>query len=103
MYGIYGRTTTIDIFPPLGLFEYISAVGIALSSVIGIGGIMSYVSGLKWSGFGFAFLILALSFQYYFLINAFWTAADIQYTTQTATGGDREEQLYGNDFLIYVS
>jgi hypothetical protein len=47
---------------------------------------MSYVTGLKWSGFGFAFLILAMSFQYYFLINAFWTKSDVQATTTSATG-----------------
>jgi hypothetical protein len=92
MYAIYAHTTSIDNFTSSGLFQYMSAVGIALASVIGVGGIMSYVSGLKWSGFGFAFLILALSFQYYFLINAFWTNADIQYTTQTATGGNIGEQ-----------
>jgi hypothetical protein len=63
-------------------------VGIALSTVIGLGGIMSFVSGLKWSGFGFAFLILAMSFQYYFLISAFWTKSDVQKTTTSATGAN---------------
>jgi hypothetical protein len=57
-----------------------SALGIALASIIGLGGIMSYVGGLKWSGFGFAFLIVAMCFQYYFLVNGFWTKADIQDT-----------------------
>lgn len=63
-----------------------AAVGIAIAAAIGLGGIMSFVAGLKWSGYGFAFLILAMSFQYYFLINAFWTKADIQATTISAWG-----------------
>lgn len=41
---------------------------------------MTYVTGLKWSGIGFALLILSMSFQWYFLINAFWTKADVQDT-----------------------
>lgn len=65
---------------------------------------MTYVTGLKWSGFGFALLITALCYQYYFLINAFWTKTDIQNTRMDVneqwTGN---EQYYGDDFLIYVS
>ena len=80
-----------------------SAVGIAISTIIGIGGIMSYVTGLKWSGFGFALLITALSYQYYFLINAFWTKADIQNTTTDVAGNPQPHQYYGDDFLIWVS
>jgi hypothetical protein len=80
MFGIYAHSTSYNIYQSNGLFEYMAAVSVALITIIGVGGIMSYVSGLKWSGFGFAFLILVLSFQYFFLINAFWNKADIQYT-----------------------
>ena len=103
MYGVYGHTSSADIYNSGGVFAYVSAVGIALASVIGLGGIMSYVSGLKWSGFGFAFLILAMAYQYYFLINAFWTKAGVQNTKQSPTGTIVAGQKYGEDFIMYVS
>ena len=103
MYGVYGRTVASDIFTTFGLFQYIAPVGIAIATVIGLGCIMSFVSGLKWSGIGFAFLILALCYQYYFLINAFWTKADIQNTTQNYNGTTGPYQDYGDKFLIYLS
>lgn len=68
-----------------------------------MGGIMSYVTGLKWSGFGFALLIVVLSYQYYFLINAFWTKADVQDTFVDVKGNAQPHQYYGDDFLIWVS
>lgn len=58
---------------------------------------MTYVTGLKWSGFGFALLITVLCYQYYFLINAFWTKADIQ------TNNGVPLQYYGEKFNIYLS
>lgn len=104
MYGVYAHTTAYSIFNTNGLSEYVAAVGIAIATIIGMGGIMSYVAGLKWSGFGFALLITALCYQYYFLASAFWTKTDIQRTsfdtTNTQTGS---EQYYGDDFLIWVS
>lgn len=104
MYGVYAHTTSINIVTTNGLAEYTAAVGIAIATVIGLGGIMSYVSGLKWSGFGFALLITVLCYQYYFLINAFWTKADIQRTdVQPSNQPDGTEQYYGNDFLMWVS
>lgn len=80
-----------------------AAVGIAVATIIGIGGIMTYVTGLKWSGFGLALLITSLCYQYYFLANAFWTKADIQATTTSAQGTSQSQQYYGDDFLIWVS
>lgn len=84
--------------------EYVAAVGIAVATIIGLGGIMTFVTGLKWSGFGFALLITALCYQYYFLINAFWTKTDIQLTrvdvNNLSTG---TQQYFGDDFLIWVS
>jgi hypothetical protein len=103
MYGIYTHTTSYNLYATNGLREYVAAVGIAISTIIGIGGIMTYVTGLKWSGFGFALLITALSYQYYFLINAFWTKADIQATTTDVNGNSQSHQYYGDDFLIWVS
>jgi len=47
---------------------------------------MTYVTGLKWSGFGFALLITVLCYQYYFLISAFWTKTDIQRTFVDVNG-----------------
>jgi hypothetical protein len=64
---------------------------------------MTYVTGLKWSGFGFALLITALSYQYYFLINAFWTKADVQATNVDVNGNPQSQQYYGDTFLIWVS
>jgi hypothetical protein len=86
-----------------GLLEYLAAAGIAMSVVIGMGGIMTYVTGLKWSGFGFSLLITALCYQYYFLINAFWTKADVQDTFVDVSGNPESHQYYGDDFLIWVS
>jgi|GEM_PF-7087205 len=86
MYAIYVHTASYNIYLTAGLREYVAAVGVAISVIIGMGGIMSYVTGLKWSGFGFALLITALCYQYYFLINAFWTKADVQHTQFTTTG-----------------
>ena len=103
MYGVFGHTASSDIFFPGGVYSYVSAVGIAIASVIGLGGIMSYVSGLKWSGFGFAFLILAMAYQYYFLINAFWTKAGVQNTKQDPKGAAIAGQIWGEDFIMYLS
>ena len=65
---------------------------------------MSYVTGLKWSGFGFALLITALCYQYYFLINAFWTKTDIQRTFADVNNKPTQtEQYFGWDFLVWVS
>lgn len=103
MYGVYARTTSYSLYSTNGLREYVAAVGIAISTIIGIGGIMSYVTGLKWSGFGFALLITALCYQYYFLINAFWTKADVQDTFIDVNGNSESHQYYGDKFLIWVS
>lgn len=65
---------------------------------------MTYVTGLKWSGFGFALLITVLCYQYYFLVNAFWTKADVQYTNQSADGiAQQGLQNYGDTFNVYLS
>jgi len=65
---------------------------------------MTYVAGLKWSGFGFALLITVLCYQYYFLISAFWTKTDIQRTfVDAANVNSLPEQYFGDDFFIYVS
>lgn len=65
---------------------------------------MTYVTGLKWSGFGFALLITALCYQYYFLISAFWTKTDIQRTFADVNNQNTQsEQYFGDDFLIWVS
>jgi len=44
-----------------------------------------------------------MCYQYYFLINAFWTKADVQHTQLTAQGVATGEQLYGQDYFMYVS
>ena len=104
MYAVYGRTASYDIYVTNGLREYLACVGIAIATVIGLGGIMSYASGLKWSGFGFALLITALCYQYFFLINAFWTKIDIQNTFADVNNmRTQDEQLFGKTFLIWVS
>lgn len=103
MYGVYAHTTAYISLLSGGLVEYVAAVGIAVATIIGLGGIMSYVTGLKWSGFGFALLITALCYQYYFLINAFWTKADVQDTYMDVNGAPQSLQFYGDDFLIWVS
>ncbi len=86
MYAIYAHTTSYSLYIGDGLKEYVAAVGIAVATIIGLGGIMTYVTGLKWSGFGFALLITALCYQYYFLISAFWTKTDIQNTKMSPAG-----------------
>lgn len=104
MYGFFGRTASYDIYLTNGLREYLACVGIAIATVIGLGGIMSYIGGLKWSGFGFALLITALCYQYYFLINAFWTKIDIQRTFADVNNVKNQgEQVFGTTFLIWVS
>lgn len=104
MYGVYAHTTSDDIVYTNGLMEYTSAVGIAIATIIGLGGVMTYVTGLKWSGLGFALLITVLCYQYYFLINAFWTKSDIQRTHITSNNSPNgTEQYYGDDFLMWVS
>lgn len=104
MYGVYAHTTSYNIYVTDGLREYLAAVGIAIATIIGLGGIMSYVTGLKWSGFGFALLITVLSYQYYFLINAFWTKTDIQRTFADVNNlPTQTEQYFGWDFNIWVS
>lgn len=104
MYGFYARTSSYDIYATDGLREYLAAVGIAIATVIGLGGIMSFVTGLKWSGFGFALLITVLCYQYYFLVNAFWTKTDIQPTNRDVNNlPTGTEQYFGNDFIIWVS
>lgn len=80
LYAIYVHTTSYNFYGTGGVTEFLAASGIAVLTIIGIGGLMTYNSGLKWSGFGFALLITALTFQYYFMINAFWTKADVQDT-----------------------
>lgn len=65
---------------------------------------MTYVTGLKWSGFGFALLITVLCYQYYFLISAFWTKTDIQRTfADVSNNSTQGEQYFGDDYLIWVS
>lgn len=103
LYGVYVHTSSYDIYTYQGLQGFFSAAGIAILAIIGLGGLMTFQSGLKWSGIGFALLITAITFQYYFLINAFWNKADIQATTTTALGNTVEEQLYKNDFAIFMS
>lgn len=103
MYGIYVHTTSYNMYATNGLREYVAAVGIGIATIIGIGGIMTYVTGLKWSGFGFALLITALCYQYYFLINAFWTKADVHDTFVDVNGNPQSHQYYGDDYLIWVS
>ena len=103
MYGIYVHTTSYNMYATNGLREYVATVGIGIATIIGIGGIMTYVTGLKWSGFGFALLITALCYQYYFLINAFWTKADVQDTFVDVNGNPQSHQYYGDDYLIWVS
>jgi len=103
MYGIYVHTTSYNMYATNALREYVAAVGIGIATIIGIGGIMTYVTGLKWSGFGFALLITALCYQYYFLINAFWTKADVQDTFVDVNGNSQSHQYYGDDYLVWVS
>lgn len=35
---------------------------------------------MLWSGLGFTFLITVIVFQYYFVINAFWTKSNVQHS-----------------------
>lgn len=35
---------------------------------------------MLWSGIGFTFLITVLVFQFYFLINGFWSKANVQFS-----------------------
>lgn len=103
MYGIWTHTSSYNAYATGGMVEYLAALGIAASTIIGLGGIMTYVSGLKWSGFGFALLITALSYQCYFMANAFWTKADIQRTQIDINGNPLDQQYYGWDWVLFVS
>lgn len=92
MYGIFIRPT-----PFLNLINYngiksdgldnglVTAVGSALlvlvgtsKHIIGFGLYFSYLKNMLWSGLGFNFLITVMVFQYYFLINGFWSKANVQ-------------------------
>jgi hypothetical protein len=103
MYGIFARTNASDIYATNGVHEYVVALASAGCAIIGLGGLMTYVTGLKWSGFGFAFLITVLCYQYYFLANAFWTKANLQDTTTDINGFFTPRQQYGQRFSMYVS
>lgn len=46
---------------------------------LGFGFALSYPFKLIWSSIGFNLLIVALSVQTFFLVNAFWTKASIYY------------------------
>jgi lysylphosphatidylglycerol synthetase-like protein (DUF2156 family) len=85
IYGYYVRPITYALAYG-GVIEVFVPAGIALLCIVGFGLVLTYVNKLSWSGIGFAFLIVVLTFQYYFLINAFWTKADIQQTKITAGG-----------------
>lgn len=77
---VYG-TTTYD-----GLDNgLVTAVGAGLLvlvgtsiNILGFGLYFSYLKNMIWSGLGFTFLITVIVFQYYFVVNGFWTKANVQ-------------------------
>lgn len=47
---------------------------------IGFGLVQTYIAETSLSALGFTLLITAITFQHYFLINAFWSKANVQTT-----------------------
>ena len=66
----------------------------------GFGLVFSYLKRLSWSGIGFAFLITAICVEFYPLVNAFWTKAQLQKNpTQTSFNGSTNGSVYFSLFL----
>lgn len=57
-----------------------TAAGVGLLVLVGFGLYFSYIRNNLWSGLGFNFLITVIVFQFYFLVNAFWTKAHVQHS-----------------------
>jgi hypothetical protein len=64
---------------------------------LGFGLVFSYVKNMPWSGLGFTFLITVLTFQYYFLINGFWSKVQIQDSTTKFLDDDKNVYVFMSD------
>lgn len=49
---------------------------------------------LAWSGIGFTLLVTMITFQYYFLINGFWTKANLQFSKTWFTLPDKSISIF---------
>ncbi len=66
-------------------------------SYVGFGLVFTYVKNMPWSGLGFTFLITVLTFQYYFLINGFWSKAQIQDSDTKFVDDNKHIYVYMSD------
>lgn len=75
MFGFYFRlpaqNTNGEFYPIFFAFAY------GVFVIIGFGLLFSYLRKMLWTGMGFTLLITALTMEFYFMINAFWTKAAI--------------------------
>ena len=53
---------------------------------------------LSYSGIGFTLLITAITFQFYFLLNAFWSKANIQRSFNSFNHFDSFPLRLGEDY-----
>jgi hypothetical protein len=53
---------------------------------------------LSYSGIGFTLLITAITFQFYFLLNAFWSKANIQRSFNSFNPFDSFPLRLGEDY-----
>ncbi len=52
---------------------------------------------LSWSGIGFTFMITVIVFQYYFLINGFWSKAKLQNSVSGFLDSDKAFSVFLSD------
>lgn len=81
MFGFFfvipASSTQITTVSPTLFIPIFSTFAHAILVIVGFGLIFSYLRKMAWSGIGFALLISALCFEFYFMFNAFWVKADV--------------------------
>lgn len=76
MYGFFMRIDSVSITTSE---DFVITALLFVLIIAGFGLVLSYPFKLVWSSIGFNLLIVAISVQTYFLVNAFWTKAAIYY------------------------
>lgn len=77
MYGffmeyVFIQSDTFDGYGPFLVFA------LALMVLVGFGLLLTYIQTASWTGLTFNLLIAAITIQFYFLINAFFTKLQLQ-------------------------
>jgi len=64
------------------------SLSVLLLFYLGFGLVLGYMKHLSFSGLGFTLLITAMTFQWYFIVNAFWSKSRIQPSLQSFSATD---------------